>query len=533
MSPKQLTVAISTSLLLALPIAAPAHEDEAPGGKLGTVVFPTSCAPAVQPTFERAVAMLHSFWYNLGEKTFAEILAKDPGCTVTAWGYAAILMSNPLGGVGASADGAKKAQAAIDNARRNPPKTQRERDYVEAVAAYYEDWANRPEKARQLARSKAFEALAAKYPDDDEAQIFAALYIAGTQSQADQTFAAYMKAVAMLEPQFAKHPDHPGVAHYLIHSYDAPPIAQKGLVAARRYAGIAPDAPHALHMPSHIFTRVGAWDESITTNLRSATTARTAGDWPEAYHASDYAVYAYLQLASDEKARLTMEEAMRHQGGDGPALAFPYAAAAMPARFALERGDWKAAAQLKPHPQKTPFTEALTYFARAIGAARSGDAAAAERDAEQLADIHKRLETAKNTYWATEVEVQRLAVAGWIAQAKGNAEEAAKLMRAAADLEDRNEKHIVTPGRVLPARELLGEMLLEQKQPAAALKEFEASQVREPNRFRSFAGAAMAADAMGDRKKAAEYYAKLLDLAKKGDATRPELARAKAYVAQQ
>jgi hypothetical protein len=510
-----------------------AHEGDDPAGKLGKIsAFPTSCDPALQDEFERAVAMLHSFWYNLGEQTFTDILAKDPGCTVTAWGYAAILMSNPLAGVGASAAGAAKAQAAIANARANPPKTQRERDYVEAVAAYYEDWANRPEKARQAARSKAFEALAAKYPRDDEAQIFSALYIAGTQSQADQTYSAYLRAVAILEPEFAKYPDHPGVAHYLIHSYDAPPLAQKGLAAARHYADIAPDAPHALHMPSHIFTRVGSWDESIATNARAAAVARTAADWPEAYHASDYAVYGYLQLARDGDARRVMEEAYKYSGGDTPSPAYPYAAAAMPARFALERGDWKGAAQLQPIASKMPFTQAITYFARALGAARSGDVAAAEKDAEQLAALQKQLEAAKNTYWATEVEVQRLAAAGWIAHAQGKAEEGAKLMRAAADLEDRNEKHIVTPGRVLPARELLGEMLLEQKQPAEALKAFEASQVREPNRFRNFAGSAQAAEMMGDKAKAREYYAKLVDLAKKGDGDRPQLVRAKAWIAQ-
>jgi len=235
---KLLVVSLVGAALASLPAAA--HDDSVPGGQLGKISgFPTSCDPAVQAEFERAVAMLHSFWYNLAETTFAGILAKDPSCTVTAWGYSAILMSNPLAGAGASPAGAAKAQAAIDNARRNPPKTQRERDYVEAVTAYYEDWANRPEKARQLARAKAFEALAAKYPQDDEAQIFSALYIAGTQSQADQTYSAYLRAVAILEPEFAKYPDHPGVAHYLIHSYDAPPLAAKGLVAARRYAGIA------------------------------------------------------------------------------------------------------------------------------------------------------------------------------------------------------------------------------------------------------------------------------------------------------
>jgi tetratricopeptide (TPR) repeat protein len=522
---------VAVSVLMSPPVSA--HEADATGtGKLGTVSFPTSCDPKVQPAFERAVAMLHSFWYSAAEKAFTDILAQDPTCTVTAWGYAAILMSNPLAGAGASPEGAKKAQAAIDNARKTPPKTERERDYVEAVAAYYDDWSNRPEKARQLARSKAFEALAAKYPADDEAQIFSALYIAGTQSQADQTYAAYLMAVAILEPMFKKYPNHPGVAHYLIHSYDAPPIADKGLVAARRYADIAPGAAHALHMPSHIFTRVGSWEESIATNLRSAQVARVSDDLPEAYHASDYAVYANLQLARDQDARRVMEEALRYGGGASPSPAYPYALAAMPARLALERGDWKAAAQLQPTPSKMAFTEALTYFARALGAARSGDLASAQKDFGELTAIHDKLEAAKNTYWATEVEIQRLAAAGWIAHAQGKAEEGVKLMRAAADLEDRNEKHIVTPGRMLPARELLGDMLLEQKQPAAALKEYEASQRREPNRYRNYAGSAMAAEAMGDRQKAAQYYAKLLELTKKGEGSRPELVRAKAFVAQ-
>jgi tetratricopeptide (TPR) repeat protein len=526
--------AVFSAALALCPFAALSHDEPGSyGGHLGKVSFPTSCDPKVQAEFEQAVAMLHSFWYNAAEELFKAILAKDPSCTVTAWGYAAILMNNPLAGVGASPANAKKAQDAIEHARAHPPGTQRERDYVEAVAAYYEDWANKPEKARQLARSNAFEALAAKYPDDDEARIFSALYIAGTQSQADQTYAAYMRAVAILEPMFARYPDHPGVAHYLIHSYDAPPIAAKGLVAARRYAGIAPDAPHALHMPSHIFTRVGAWDESIATNLRSADAARKGGDWPEAYHASDYAVYACLQLARDADARKLMQEALRYSYGDSPLPAGAYAKAAMPARLALERGDWKAASQLQVIPmERLPYTEAITYFARAIGSARSGDPAAAENEAAQLAAIQKKLEDARNTYWATETEVQRLAVAAWIAQARGNAQEAERLMRASADLEDRQEKHIVTPGRMVPARELLGDLLREQKRYDAALKEYEASRLREPNRYRNYAGSAMAAEGMGDRKAAAGYYAKLIELAGTSDGARPELTRAKAFVAQ-
>ena len=499
-------------------------------GQLGSVTFATSCAPKVQPQFERAVAMLHSFYYSAAEKTFRDVLAQDASCTIATWGIASILMSNPLGGQGATARAAEAAQPAIEQGQRTPPKTQRERDYIEAVAAYYRDFSSRSERSRQESRSKAYQALAAKYPEDDEAQIFSALYIAGTQTQADQTYSAYLRAAAILEKQFVKYPDHPGVAHYLIHSYDAPPIADRGLNAARRYASIAPAAPHALHMPSHIFTRVGEWEASVATNLRAVDAAKQGGEPTEAYHASDYAVYALLQLARDGDAKRTMDEAFRgsynteFRGG-------LYARAAMPARYAVERGAWREAMQLQPTATRVPYTDALTYFARALGAARGGDAAAAEKDAAELVRLQKVLEAAQNNYWATEVEVQRLTVAAWIALARGNSDDALKLMRAAADLEDKNEKSIVTPGRILPARELLGDMLLELKQPAQALKEYEMSHVREPNRFRGYAGAARAAEAAGDPMKAANYYAKLIELAKNGDAQRPELAHARAYVA--
>jgi tetratricopeptide (TPR) repeat protein len=519
---RRLLVVVSIFMLPASGIAAE---------KLGKVNFPTSCDPKVQAQFEQGVAMLHSFWFGAGQKTFRDVLAQDPSCTIANWGIAAILMSNPLAGQGASPKAAAAAQAAIDEGRRVPPKTQRERDYIEAVAAYYQDFSTRPERSRQESRAKAFEALAARYPDDDEAQIFSALYIAGTQSQAEQTFAAYLKAAAILEKHFVKYPDHPGVAHYLIHSYDAPPIAKQGLPAARRYASIAPAAPHALHMPSHIFTRVGAWEDSIATNRRAAEVAKKGGEINQAYHATDYSVYAYLQLGRDSDAKREMEEALKVTGAD-PAQAIPYAIAAMPARYAMERGAWREAMQLQPQPSKFLFTDAITYFARALGAARSGDVAAAEKDAAELARLHKALQDAKNNYWATEVEVQRLAVAGWIALAQGKTEDALKFMRAAADLEDKNEKHIVTPGRIVPARELLGDMLLELKQPAQALKEFEASHVREPNRFRGYYGAAQAAEGAGDRQKARDYFAKLVALTKNADTQRPELARAKAYLAQ-
>jgi tetratricopeptide (TPR) repeat protein len=310
----------------------------------------------------------------------------------------------------------------------------------------------------------------------------------------------------VLEKEFAKYPDHPGVAHYLIHSYDAPPIAKDGVPAARKYAGIAPDAPHALHMPSHIFTRVGAWDDSATTNKRAFAVAITGNEPDEAYHASDYTVYADLQLARDADALRTIEAAMKVSGANPARATAPYAAAAMPARYAAERGAWAEAAKLQPQPTKFLYTDAITYFTRGLGAARTGDAAAAEKDAQQLAVVHKALQDEKNNYWATEVEIQRLALAGWIALAQKKNDEALKFMRAAADLEDRNEKHIITPGRVLPARELLGDMLMEMGQPAAALAEYETSQQREPNRLRGYYGAARAADAAGQRDKAVRYY---------------------------
>jgi len=511
----------------ALAVAIPAQSAE----QLGKVSFPTSCDPAVQEQFERGVAMLHSFWFSAAEKTFRDVVAKDPSCAIARWGFASILMANPLAGQGAAPKRAPLAQEAIEQARKVGAKTQRERDYIEAVAAYYEDFANRPESARQLTRAKAYEGLAARYPDDDEAQIFYALYLAGTQTQADQTYAAYLKAAAILEKQFVKHPDHPGVAHYLIHSYDAPPIATQGLPAARRYAEIAPSAPHALHMPSHIFTRVGAWADSAATNKRSAAVALEGKDLHEALHASDYMVYAYLQLARDADAKKVIDES-KTLGELNPAVRTGYyALAAMSARYAVERGDWSEAKKLQLGDSRYPYTEALTRFARALGAARSGDATAAEIEVQQLAALGAKLKAAKDNYWATEVEVNRLGAAAWTALAQGKNDEALRLMRSAADIEDKSEKSIVTPGRIIPARELLGDMLLELKQPALALKEFEASQVREPNRFRGFYGVALAAEASGNQQKAADNFAKLIDMTKDADSGRPELRRAKAYVA--
>jgi hypothetical protein len=499
------------------------------GEQLGKVSFPTSCDRKVQPQFDRAVAMLHSFWFQQGEKAFREILERDPSCAIANWGIAAILIGNTFAG-NATAQDAQKAREAIQRGRLTGAKTERERFYIEAIAEYYDRFGDRPHGARMKSLADAFEVVAKRFPKDDEAQIFYAIYLTATQSPTDKTFADTLKAAQILDPQFKKHPDHPGVAHYLIHSYDYPPIAEKGLNAAKRYADIAPAAPHALHMPSHIFTRVGAWQASVATNRRSADVSQAEKEPGGGLHAMDYMVYAYIQLARDKDANLVMQEARRVTNINPNASASAYALAAIPARIAVERTMWNDAAQLEPRSSKFPFTDAITHFARALGAARKGDTDAAEKGVQELARIVAGLKAAKNDYWATEVEVQRLSAAAWIGYAKGNHDEALTLMRSAADLEDKSEKHAVTPGRLVPARELLGEMLLEMKRPAEALKEFETSEKHDRNRFRGLYGAAQAAAQSGDGAKAKLYFTRLVELAGKGD-PRPEIEQAKAYLA--
>jgi hypothetical protein len=472
--------------------------------------------------------MLHSFWFSESEKTFRAVLAQDPACAIATWGIAAALMANPLAGHGPSPQDAQRAQAVIAEGRGIGAQTQRERDYLDAVAAYYQAWETRPEPARQQSRAQAFAALAARYPADDEAQIFSALYLAATQSRADHTYAASLQAAEILEQQFARHPNHPGVAHYLIHCYDAPPLAAQGLPAARRYAAIAPRVPHALHMPSHIFTRVGAWAEAAATNERAVVAATRANEPNEQLHAMDYLVYAYLQLARDDDAHRVVEDAARVPDAAPGRVLFPYPIAAIPARYALERGDWRHAMTLTPPGSHVLFIEAMTYFARALGAARSGAPEAATRAVHQIEELRDAIQRAHNDDWTAEAEVTHLSAAAWATWAHGQPAEALRLMRCAADLED--ARQFMTPGRLVPARELLGELLLAVQRPAEALTEFEASQKRAPERFRGLYGAAQAAAQSGDMAQAKDYFVRLVEMAGQGD-RRPELAQARAFLA--
>ncbi len=532
---------ILVALLLASRVAAPSRAAE--GEKFGTVDFASSCSAAAQPPFKVGVALLHSFALDHAIKWFTEAAQTDPGCAIAHWGVAMAWLGNPLAAP-PSPRGLKEGWAAVERAKAAGAKTQRERDYIAAIETLYKDADKVDHKTRTLAYAKAMEELAQRYPDDLEAAVFYALALNITLNPADKTYANQLKAAAILEKVFAAQPNHPGVAHYLIHSYDFPPIASKGLPAARRYASIAPAAPHAQHMPSHIFTRVGAWQESIDANRASAkAAAASVADNQyqfglrsyEALHAYDYMMYAFLQLARDRDAKALMEEVGATRKLNVDHFAGAFALAAIPARFRLERGLWAEAAALAVTPSDVPWdkfaqAESVIWFARGLGAARSGDLASARKSLARLEALRDALTQAKNAYWAQQSEIQRRAVAAWTAMAEGKKEEAVTLMRSSADLEDSTEKHPVTPGAIKPARELLGEMLLEVGQPGQALKEFEASQRTDPDRFNGIYGAARAAELAGDREKARVHYAKLVSLAAQADTERPELQQAKAFL---
>jgi len=523
--------------LLACSARAQEHQHAAAAvEKLGTVHFETSCQPTVQPGFDRAVALLHSFEFARAIDGFNATLEADPSCAIASWGIALSRWGNPFAPGSRPADQLARGRDAIDRATAAAARTDRERGYIDAAARLYADVEHTPQGARVVAYRDAMAALAARYPDDDEASIFYALSLAFAAPPADKSYANQLAAGAILDRLYARHPDHPGLAHYIIHTYDVPPLADRALEAARRYAKIAPSASHALHMPSHTFTRVGYWQESIDANIASAASAKRARATAEELHASDYQAYAYLQTAQDRAAKRLLdalpEIASRFDpsaiGAAAPPSAGFFALAAIPARYALERGAWADAAKLEARSSPFPYTEAMIYFARALGAARLGDIVSARAAVDALQPIPGRLTQAGESYWAEQVEIQQRAASAWLALAEGRKSEALDAMRAAAEREDATEKSAVTPGPLAPARELLGEMLLETGQPAPALNEFEATIRKEPNRFRALAGAARAATALGDRVKARKYSARLLTICARADKPgRPELIEAR------
>jgi tetratricopeptide (TPR) repeat protein len=509
--------------------------------QLGEVNFPISCNAAAQQEFNRAMALFHSFWFEPAKSSFARVLEHDADCGMAYWGIAFMSMGNPLAWP-PNPQALQAGAAAMAEARRVGAKSERETDYIASLATFFKDWQTSDHRPRALALEKAMENLAAKYPGDDEAQILYALVLNVTALPADKTFANQLKAAAILEPLFKKYPNHPGVAHYLIHTYDYAELAAKGLPAARVYSGIAPSVPHALHMPSHIFSRLGLWSEMVASDRASYQAAK--GELKEttlgigtydALHAMDYLVFGYLQQAQDRAARELVDEVLAIRQVNVENFVAAYAFAAIPARYALERGDWVQAANLELSPRdlawnKFPQAEAILIFARGLGAARSGDVPAAARDRARLQELREVMTAAKNDYWAGQTDVQIKAVDAWIAFAEQRQDEALIRMREAVALELASDKHPVTPGNVVPSRELLGDMLMAMNRPREAFAEFKRSLQRDPNRLRGLYGAARAAHMAGNRQAAREYYEKLLTLTAEADTIRMEIEQAKKFL---
>ena len=541
----KLTVLLGVcSLTLATSGAALAQDHAAHGApvdRLGSVTFPNTCADAVKPQVNRGVALLHSFWFDEAIRTFNDVAAKDPKCGISQWGVALAMWGNVLA-TGPQPPGITAALAAIEKGRQMGTGSPREGDYLEAVAAFYNGAPEKDARTRKVAYEKAMETLAGKYPEDVDATIFYAMSLSGTQLPSDKTYANLLKAANLLDPLFAKMPDHPGLAHYIIHAYDVPPLAPRAIEAARAYAKIAPDAPHALHMPSHTFTRLGYWDESIETNIASAAAARKTKSLGDELHADDYLTYAYLQSGRDNEAKKVIEAANALAKsvpstslGQGNLPAAPgggvgsYALTAMPARYALERGQWTEATMLTEIPGAAPNVQAMTFFARGLGYARGGgDLAKARAEVDKLDTALKAMIAANQTFDAEQIDIQRRAVSAWIKFAEGSKDAALAEMQEAAAMQDKTEKSAVSPGPIAPARELYAEMLLEAKKLPEALAAFEASAKQEPRRFRGVYGAAKTAKMLNDPR-AAKYYAELREIAAKADTPgRPELAEARA-----
>lgn len=540
MTHRRISMGLTAAALLAMPTLPGARADT--GAKLiEEVDFATSCSPAVQHSFKHAVWTLHSFWYPEALKEFTAVTEAEPNCAIGYWGvamshwYPLWFPPNPAA--------LKAGSEAVEKAMSAPTKTERERDYIAAITAFYRDNETLDHRTRALAYEKAMEQVYLKYPEDREAGVFYALALDTTAPPTDKTYANQKKAAEILNKVWKEQPNHPGVVHYLIHSDDSAQFAQAGLDAAICYAKIAPDVPHALHMPSHIFTRLGMWQESIDSN-RAANAAALAyvrkslgaqGFDSETVHTMDYLEYAYLQTAQDGPAQAVVDELISFQQSAGANLPTAYAVAAIPVRFALERRDWAAAASLSAPAigfplERFPWAEAMISYARALGEARTGNIAGAQAEIANLQSLKDKLSAAKDTYWANQVEVQRLGAAGILAHVQRDDTKAVEMVRAAADLEATMDKHPATPSAVLPARELLADLLLELNQPEVASMEYKEVLRTDPNRFRSILGTARAAKQSGDAAAAHDAYQKLVTLSKPAATERPELAEAKAYL---
>ncbi len=509
------------------------------GSEFGEVKFALNCNAASQETFDLAISLLHSFEYAEAEKAFVQVIDVDPECAMAYWGVA-MSMYHALWRA-PSPEELEKGSKIIEIAE-GLSKTTRETEYLAAIGAYYSDWDKIPNETRALNMARQMEVIYNKYPDDTEAAIFYALALRSTADPTDKSYTKQKKVGSILESIFPDQPDHPGIAHYIIHNYDYPELAHLALPTARKYAQIAPSSAHAQHMPSHIFTRLGLWDESIQSNLNSSSAARCyaeesgiVGNWTSEIHALDYLFYAYLQKGDNAHANelFAYFEQIEQVSGNNASLSYPFAA--IPARMVLENKQWSKAASLDLHQVEMdweiwPWEKSIYHFARVLGAAHTGDVTSAETDLATMEGLRESLLSSNDQYKADQVAIQIKASQAWIEYAKGSSVEALALMREAADMENSTEKHPVTPGEVLPARELLGDLLMELNKPGDALVAYERSLDLSPNRFNGVYGAASAAKALGDRDKAATYFQQLLELSEGVDSDRAELNEAREFV---
>lgn len=529
---------------VALAAATPEHA-QSHSPQLGALSFKSTCSRPAHAHLEAGLRWLHSFEYQEAERSFSQAAKVDVKCAIANWGVA-ISNYHPLWAAPTPAELAK-GTSALEKAKNTGAKSQRERDYIAALHVFYRDSDRLDHKTRALAYSAAAEQLHSHYPQDNEAALFYALSLiaVGTMDN-DPTYSKEKQAAAILNQVMATNANHPGVAHYLIHSFDYPPLAELALPAARRYAKIAPDSAHAQHMPSHIFTRLGLWDEAISSNRAAEAAARAhaismgmVGAWDQRLHALDYLTYAYLQTGRDKEALKVFDELKLITHAEPPSPTVAYAVTAIPARVLLERRHWDEAAAFDLPVNLTGLAAlsnhkwaiANVHFAKAVGAAHAGKLDVARNALSALATIEQQLTIAPGEYdWRTQVAIERQIAGAWIAFARGNQDESLRLMRVAADLEDATEKHPVTPGAILPAREQLGELFLELGRPADALSEYEASLKRAPRRLIGLSGAARAAKLSGDTKKARAYYAELAKMTNASDGRRPEVRDARAFV---
>lgn len=508
------------------------------GEEFGEISFFITCNNSSRKDFNTAVSLLHSFEYEEAEKMFVKVIDADPACSMAYWGVAMSIYHSLWFAPNQEelAKGLKLLEIANDLY-----KTEREGDYLDAIQAYFGDWENIDHKTRALAYEKKMEALHNKYPDDTEAAIFYALALRSTANPNDMNYTNQRKSGEILEAIFPEQPNHPGIAHYIIHNYDYPELAHLALTTARRYAEIAPASAHAQHMPSHIFTRLGLWDESISANINSAESAvcytealNREGHWDNEIHAIDYLVYAYLQKGDNAKAleQFDYVRTMNEVFPPSPVAAYPFAA--IPARMALENKDWESAAGVELHESELdwtsfPWQKAMVHFCRSLGASHLGNIEDAEKEIEILNSLHEELSAKTDTYSADQVMVQIKASQAWLAYARGNHKEALSLMKESVALEDNTEKHPVTPGEIVPAKELLGDMFLSLERYQDALESYESNLQNHPNRFNSLYGAAAAARAIGEKDKTSSYFTQLTAMVSENSA-RPEFTEALEYL---